>query len=117
MAKETSEGFPHSVRIVRAGDYRMLYRAGRKVHSDKFVLYGRENEIGYHRLGITVSRKIGGAVVRNRIKRLFREIFRRSSTEIPGRLDIVVNAKAGCVGASYIELCEEFLAAARRICR
>lgn len=117
MAKATSEGFPHAVRIVRASDYRTLYKAGRKIHSERFVLFGRENGLGRHRLGITVSRKVGGAVVRNRIKRLFREIFRRSYGEIPKQLDMVVNVKADCVGAGYDDLRIEFLAAVQRICR
>ncbi len=95
----------------------MLYQEGRKIQSERFVLFGRENTIGFHRLGITVSKKVGGAVVRNRIKRLFREIFRRSSVEIPSQYDIVVNAKSGCIGAGYFELRAEFLAAARRLCR
>jgi len=93
----------------------MLYRSGVKINSERFVLFGRKNEIGCHRLGITVSKRIGGAVVRNRIKRLFREIFRRSYNDIPGQLDIVINAKAGCVGASYWDLRAEFLAAVQKI--
>jgi ribonuclease P protein component len=117
VANATSEEFPHRVRIVRSTDYRILYREGRKIQSGRFVLFVRENGIGYHRLGLTVSRKVGGAVVRNRIKRLFREIFRRSSVEIPGQYDIVVNAKSGCVGASYIELHAEFLASAKKLYR
>ena len=117
MDKETDERFPREVRIVRSSDYRTIYKSGRRVHSERFVLFGRENGIDHHRLGITVSRKVGCAPVRNRIKRIFREIFRRLSGEIPNRLDIVVNAKAGCVGASYTVLREEFIAAARRICR
>lgn len=117
MANATSEEFPHRVRIVKSVDYRALYREGRKIQSGRFVLFGRENAIGHHRLGLTVSRKVGGAVARNRIKRLFREIFRKSSVEIPNQFDIVVNAKSGCVGASYVELCAEFLASAKRLCR
>ena len=117
MANPTSEEFPHKVRIVRSSDYRMLYREGRKIQSERFVLFGRENGVGHHRLGITVSRKVGGAVVRNRVKRLFREIFRRSSVEIPSQYDIVVNAKSGCAGAGYAELCAEFLNSARKLCR
>jgi ribonuclease P protein component len=64
-----------------------------------------------------VSRKIGGAVVRNRIKRMFREIFRRSWDEIPNDLDIVVIAKSGCFGVSYSELRTEFLNAAQKLNR
>ncbi len=117
MAKANPEGFLPQLRVVKAAEYRKLYREGRKTHSERFVLFSRENGLGHHRLGITVSRKIGGAVVRNRVKRLFREIFRRSRREIPDQLDIVVNAKAGCVGVSYVELRAEFLAAAQKICR
>jgi ribonuclease P protein component len=117
VAKTKDERFPRKARIVRSSDYQALYRSGRKVHSERFVLFVRDNGIDHHRLGITVSRKVGCSPVRNRIKRLFREIFRRLSAEIPNRLDIVVNAKAGCAGASYTALRDEFIAAARRICR
>ena len=114
MVNTTSEQFPHRVRIVRSVDYRTLYQKGRRIKSERFVLFGLKNNVGHHRLGLTVSRKVGGAVVRNRIKRLFREIFRKSSNEIPSQFDIVVNAKLGCVGASYLELRGEFISSARR---
>ena len=117
MAKKNSEGFPRRFRVVKTAEYRILYREGRKTHSERFVLFSRENGLGHQRIGITVSRKIGGAVVRNRIKRLFREIFRKSLGEIPNQLDIVVNAKAACAEVSYAELRAEFLAAAQKICR
>jgi len=117
VAKKNSEGFPRRFRVVKAAEYQTLYREGRKTYSERFVLFSRDNGLGHNRIGITVSRKIGGAVTRNRIKRLFREIFRRSRGQIPNQFDIVVNAKAACVGVSYVELRAEFLAAAQRICR
>jgi ribonuclease P protein component len=95
----------------------MIYEKGQRIHSEKFVLFGLMNQKGHARLGITVSRKIGCAHIRNRIKRLFREIFRRSSVEIPGNLDLVVNAKRGCVDAGFPELREEFIAAAKNLAR
>jgi ribonuclease P protein component len=116
VAKATSEGFPREARIIRSSDYRTLYKEGKKVYSEKFVLFARVNGVGHTRLGITVSRKIGSAVIRNRIKRLFREIFRKSLREMPEQFDIVVNAKAGCVGVSYRVLRAEFLDAARKLC-
>jgi ribonuclease P protein component len=93
----------------------MLYKTGSKIYSESFILFWRENSIGHHRLGLTVSRKIGNSVVRNRLKRLFREIFRKSFREIPGQADIIVNVKSSCAKANYLELRAEFLAAIQRI--
>ena len=117
MVRQTREGFPWQYRIVRGSDYRAIYDAGRKLHSESFVLFAKSNTLGHHRLGITVSRKIGSAVVRNRVKRLFRELFRRSAAEIPPSFDLVINAKRGCALAGFVKLREEFLAAMLRIGR
>jgi ribonuclease P protein component len=115
--KKADERFPWRHRIVRSSDYLAIYKSGRKQDAGKFVLFGRPNELGFHRLGLTVSRKVGGAVVRNRVKRLFREIFRRSAVEIPRHFDIVVNARRECAIASYESLRMDFVSAARRLCR
>ena len=93
----------------------MHYKSAKKVHSERFILFWRENNIGHHRLGLTVSRKVGNAVVRNRVKRLFREIFRRCHRSIPGQMDLIINARSGCAEVDYVELQAEFLAAAQRI--
>ena len=109
------EKFPHSIRIVRSSDYQALYKTGSKIHSSHFVLFSRWNALGHPRLGITASRKVGGAVVRNRVKRLFREIFRKSLDQIPNRFDMVVNAKSGCGNTHYEDLKAEFLAAVKKL--
>ncbi len=117
MAKALREGFPRQYRIVRGSDFRAIYKTGLKLNSERFVLFGRENHRNHHRLGMTVSRKVGGAVVRNRVKRLFREIFRRSTADLPNHFDLIVNARRSCADAAFSELRDEFLTAARRICR
>ena len=114
MDKRTRESFPRHCRILKGSDYRAIYAEGTKLSGARFVLYARDNDLGYHRLGITVSRKVGNAVVRNRIKRLFREIFRKSRAGIPHHCDWVVNARHACAGASYEQLAREFLALAGR---
>jgi ribonuclease P protein component len=115
VVNATAEKFPRSVRIVRSSDYQALYKTGYKIHSSYFVLFGRCNALEHSRLGITASRKVGGAVERNRVKRLFREIFRRCLYQIPDRLDIVVNAKSGCGNARYENLRVEFLTAVKKL--
>jgi ribonuclease P protein component len=117
VVRKTQEGFPWHYRIVRGSDYRAIYDAGLKLYSDSFVLFARANSLGHHRLGITVSRKIGGAVVRNRVKRLFREIFRKSAAEIPPSFDIVINARRGSAEAGYAQLQKEYLAVVGKMCR
>jgi len=93
----------------------MLYKQAKKVHSERFTLFWLENKLGHPRLGLTVSRKVGNAVVRNRTKRLFREIFRKCLHQIPGQADILINAKSACADANYFELQREFLNAAKKI--
>lgn len=109
--------FPRRYRIVRSSDYSAIYKRSEKLPAQHFVLYLRENNLGHHRLGITVSRKVGKSVVRNRIKRLFREIFRRTCAEIPHHFDFVVNVRPACAGAGYERLREEFLSLVLRRCR
>ena len=117
MDKEVDAGFPRRYRIVRGAEYRALYDRGRKLHSTSFVLFGRENKLEHHRLGLTVSRKIGGAVVRNRIKRLFREVFRTTRLDIPHHFDFVVNARRDCRELGFEGLRREFTTAALRFAR
>ena len=61
--------------------------------SSSFTLFGLPNDLGHCRLGFTVTRKVGGAVRRNRVKRLLREIFRRHRTRLEPPMDLVVNAR------------------------
>jgi ribonuclease P protein component len=117
VVRKTPEGFPWHYRIVRGADYRSVYSAGLKLYSESFILFGKENHLGYRRLGITVSRKVGSAVIRNRAKRLFREIFRKSVAAIPDNIDLVVNARRECAEAVYRDLREEFLSAVGRLWR
>ena len=89
------ESFPKQARLTRRFEYLRLSREGRRIHTPHFVVISKENEKGQNRLGITVSAKVGNAIVRNRVKRLLREFFRRHQSQSPRRQDIVILAKSG----------------------
>lgn len=77
--------------------------------SASFTLLGLPSPTGTSRIGITVSRKVGGAVVRNRIKRRLREIFRYNRVNLAPPLDLVVVARSGARDRTMRELETEFL--------
>jgi ribonuclease P protein component len=93
----SDRGFPARFRIRRGVDFQRVYRRRLIASDDCLVLYGCENGLEYARLGLSVSRKVGGAVERNRWKRLLREAFRLRREELPAGLDLVVVPRAGVV--------------------
>ena len=96
-------------RIRKRSEYKVSYERGRRIPSKNFVLFVTRNALGRPRLGITVTRRLGGAVRRNRAKRLVREVFRRHKSSFID-VDIVVNGRSGLPGAEYERLEEELLA-------
>lgn len=74
-----------------------MYEARVSVADDLLILYGLPNELGLTRLGLSVSRKHGGAVCRNRWKRLLREAFRLSRPDLPVGLDLIVIPRGGAI--------------------
>jgi len=85
--------FPKTSRILNRADFIRLAKSGNKIHSDCFIAAVSKSEYGHVRIGITVTKKVGNAVVRNRIKRFVREYFRLNRQKITGSWDINIIAK------------------------
>ncbi|MGO8690642.1 MAG: ribonuclease P protein component [Thermoguttaceae bacterium] len=81
---------PRVVRIRHRLDFQRIYRARCIAGDDNLLVYGGPNGLPYPRLGLSVSRKIGNAVRRNRWRRLLREAFRISRPQLPAGVDLIV---------------------------
>lgn len=99
-------GFDRSERVRRRADYLKIYERGVKVHGRAFTLFRLPNGLASGRLGIAATRKLGGAVSRNRAKRLIREVFRRNKLA-PG-FDIVIVPRRELIQTSLVALESEF---------
>jgi ribonuclease P protein component len=82
--------FPPQCRIRRGADFRRAYQRRCSAADERLVVYGHDNGLPHPRLGISASRRIGGAVVRNRWKRLIREAFRLTRSRLPVGIDLIV---------------------------
>src|SRR5690606_26853634 len=92
-----SEGFPPSARLKRRQEFLRVQREGTRVHTPHYVVVVLRRPEGddVRRLGITVTKKVAGAVGRNRVKRVVREVFRRNGHLFPEGCDFVVIGKSG----------------------
>ena len=80
---------PHE-HLRRPADFKRVYDRRRSASDASLIVYVCENQLPYLRLGLSVSRKFGGAVLRNRLRRLYREAFRLTRHEMPTGLDLVL---------------------------
>ena len=111
-----SETFSRDDRLRKRREFEECYATGVRVtgrHIQVFLLAGRPG--GRPRLGISVPRRVGNAVARNRVRRRLREIFRRNRAVLPpGGFDLAVNARPSASSAAFSELGEDYRSAVSR---
>ncbi len=99
-SKLKTEGYPKTVRLLKRSAYLQLSKAGARCHKKDFLCIFRKGGGNRSRLGITVTRKVGCAARRNRIKRLCREYFRRNRNRLGGIWDLNIIARHSAAVAS-----------------
>ena len=93
--------------------FRRLYHT-QGLANGYLVLYARKNRTEQNRVGVTVSKKLGKAVVRNRVRRRLREVYRLHEEQFAPGWDIVVVARSRCVGADFGKLSNSYLSLAEK---
>ena len=100
--------FGKDLRLRRRWEFLRVQRRGKRRQSANFlVVYLHQSAPGSSRFGFSVSRRVGNAVVRNRVKRCLREFVRLHRRDLPPVCDFVVIAKPGAAELSYAELAAE----------
>jgi len=103
-----SETFRKTEKILKRKDYLANYQSGVRSYTRHFVVVKSRNETGARRLGISVPKKTGSAVKRNRFKRLIREFFRLHKNRIADSQDIVIITRKGIpYTLTYWDVCQE----------
>ena len=99
--------------IKKRADFQEVYHTGKSYANKELVMYVRRTEVPGHRIGISVSKKVGNSVIRHRVTRLIREAYRLHQTEIKTGYDIVVVARVNVKDCNYWEVERAFM----HVCR
>lgn len=93
-------------RLLSSSQFRAVYERGQKFSTPYFSAFVLRTDSGHQRLGLTTTRKIGGAVLRNRCRRRMREIFRLRDRSILAEIgfDVVFNLRTGVASADYNDI-------------
>lgn len=93
------------LRLRNRADFSRIYRQGRSFANSQFVVYWRKHaETERFRLGISASSKLGGAVVRNRMRRMLKEIVRHNAHKLNDQLDLILIVRKPALSLPYIEM-------------
>ncbi len=95
--------------ITRSKDFDKVFRQGRSVSAPEMVLYTLRRQNRPRRVAFCVSKKLGGAVERNRVRRRFREIYRLNSSKLEEECDLILLARVATAKASFATLEKRFL--------
>ncbi|MFS1510943.1 ribonuclease P protein component [Chengkuizengella sp. SCS-71B] len=101
-------------RLKKKEDFNFIYRYGKSTANHQFVVYYKQNSIHHFRLGISVSKKIGNAVVRNRMRRMIKEIVRHHADKVDSRHDFIIIVRKPAIHMDYYQMEKSILHVLRK---
>jgi ribonuclease P protein component len=110
MPQAKRKSFPRSHRLGGRREFAEVFAAKMRVSRGALAVFGKPNGKKHNRFGLSVSRKVGSAVMRNRIKRLLREAYRLTRHDLPCGYDLVIVPRGAM--AWTLQECQESLVAA-----
>ncbi len=100
--------FPKKLRLKTTKEFQHVYKTGHRKENSYLIIYYVKNNLPYSRFGIVASRRLGGAVKRNRIKRILREVVRLREDLKSMGIDMVIIARKGMLKVGFKEASEAF---------
>jgi len=97
------------LRIKRSLEFENIIKSGKKKSNDYFVIYYKERKLLFSRFGVSLSKKFGNAVTRNRYKRILREIIRNNQKKFENNYDYIIIMKKNCENFKYKVIEEKLL--------
>jgi ribonuclease P protein component len=114
------EALPKEKRLAKRREFLHVYDTGRKIFSRYCVLFIAANHLPYSRVGVTATKKVGKANVRNKLKRWTREIYRHQRQPLDidqNAVDVVINVKPSAATAKFRDYSSDLEGALRKIAR
>lgn len=118
IVQSRPEALPKEKRLAKRREFLHVYETGRKIFSRYCVIFIAANQRPYSRVGVTATKKVGKANVRNKLKRWTREIYRRQRQPLDidrSAVDVVINVKPNAATADFREYSDDLERALRKI--
>ena len=94
----------YSVSLRKTEDFKEVYKTGRYAAEKDLILHVKKNSLGINRLGISVSKKVGNSVVRHRIRRLVKEVYRLNEEKFGCGFDLIFSARKDTKDCTYPDI-------------
>jgi len=102
-----NQRFPKKKRLLKRRQFLVIKQTTKRIHTKHFLFLWQTNTLSFNRLGITITKRYGNSVERNRIRRLLKEVFRQFWKNVTTNIDLVIIAKTGSPKITFANVQKE----------